>query len=359
MSNVNVDVNVLAETVEKLNRVINDIDSTKKSVLAQYEALGNEWKDSKYEELGHVIHDCNSAFINVEKDLLNAQKTIVMLLKYVEEYENQMLMDNISKDTSFTRYVSYAIQSFSNPTSNAVRIRLNEIGVSCVNLDGIPTQTQEQIATAFENMSMLFPESVGSVYEISVSLNMESTTPASTRYSTDSGSLRTSMSINPSWFANENLESMIEENCNSGQWAGIGVPGIINHEVGHALHLQLDALELGASLGEPLPQTFDRNALYSRWVDNITTNDIRDTVLNNMGLTRDDICDLVSEYADYDGSECFAECVADASTNPNSNQLCANIIEEYRRRFNDATSGSYHLVYRRRINDANNGGRHL
>ncbi len=55
-----------------------------------------------------------------------------------------------------------------------------------------------------------------------------------------------------------------------------------------------------------------------------------------MNMTRDDICDVVSDYADSDGSECFAECIADITTSATPSVFSVNIINEYHRRLSIA-----------------------
>lgn len=340
MSYVNVDTAELNTISNNLQNAINSIDATKISLKTKYQHLGTDWNDKKYTELGSILQECNLALINIEKTLLQGQRYILSLLKYIQEYDELIITGNLNKDVSFSQYVTHAVRSIQHPTSSEVKGRLNAVGVRNVNLNGIPKANQEQIASAFETMAKEFPESIGCIDQLTVSLDMSPSTPASTGFSTSDGNVRTYMQVNPQWFANENLDSMIQNCIDSGQWAGSGIGGIINHEIGHAMHLQLDAAELNIDLG-----TFNENVftnagdLTFRWAYNTTTNNIRDTVLNNMGLTRDDICEQVSEYADTDGSECLAECIADVTTSNVPSQISINMINEYRRRLQNARNG--------------------
>lgn len=342
LSNVNVDAAALADAAANLKNAIMSIETTKAMLKQKYQQLGNGWNDKKYKELGDIVQECIHALISIEKNLLQGERYTAILIKYIQEYENINLSGN--KNVSFSNYFSHAIQAIRNPTLTQVRSRLNAVGVKNVNLAGIPAQVQEAIATSFESMSTIFPESRGCIDTIAISLNMEDSTPASTGYRMNDGCLRTQMNINPHWFSNPNLNNMINECSDDGLWAGAGLSGIINHEIAHAMHLQLDAEELGIRFGE----TSDNAFLYSRelsnrWSYNTTTDNIRDTVLNSMGLSRDDVRNMISIYADTDGSECFAECVADYTTSSSPNQLSINIIQEYSRRLNAIRNGGHNI----------------
>lgn len=342
LSNVNVDAAALSDAAANLKNAITSIENTKAMLKQKYQQLGNSWNDRKYKDLGTILQECIRALINIEKTLLQGERYTAILIKCIQEYENINLSGN--KNVSFSNYFAHAIRVAQNPTSKQVRSRLNAVGVKNVNLNGIPTQVQEAIASSFERMSSIFPESQRCIDTISVSLNMDDGTPASTGYRINEGCLRTQMNINPHWFSNSNLNNMINECSDDGLWAGSGLGGIINHEIAHAMHLQLDAEELGIRFGE----TSDNAFLYSRelsnrWSYNTTTDNIRDTVLNSMGLSRDDVRNMISIYADTDGSECFAECVADYTTSSSPSQLSINIIREYSRRLHTARNGGSNI----------------
>lgn len=341
MGSVNADINALLKSAQTIKQALESVSQTKSHISSTYQKLGVGWNDKKYRELGDIIIECNKALSNLEKILQQSNKYVSSLAASLQEYESVSL--GADKDRGLIDLLTGSINSrsdSSNNTLNSVVKRLSNVGVKSVNLNGIPVSIQNEIASSFEQMATIFSESVGVISALSVSNSLGDSTPAATGYSTRNGTLQTYMSINPTWFANENLNEMINECSENGSWAGNGIGGIINHEIGHAMHLQLDAEELGMQMnsGEGI-SSINQSELSARWQNNTTTNNIRDTVLSNLSMTRDDIYDNISFYADSDGSECFAECIADYTTADNPNIISRSIISEYRRRLANIRNG--------------------
>lgn len=341
MSNVNADLETIRKSAQNLKSALESVSRTKSHLSSTYQKLGVGWNDKKYKELEDIIIECNKALSNLEKILQQSNKYAFALASSLQEYENV----NLDPDKGIGLADLFAGSTnnrlgIQNNTSKSVIERLSNVGVKNVNFNGIPEKVQNEIASAFEKMSLVFPESKGVISAISISNSLGDSTPAATGYSTRNGTLQTYMSINPTWFSNENLEDMINECSENGSWAGTGIGGIINHEIGHALHLQLDAEELGMQMnfGNGIT-SINQAELSNRWLNNTTTNNIRDTVLSNLSMTRDDVYDNISSYADTDGSECFAECIADYTTTDNPNVISISIINEYRRRLSNIRNG--------------------
>lgn len=350
MSSVSADSNQIRFAQKVCQEYIQVVNATKRELVVKLSDVSSQWDDSKLQELSNVLNDCinelNKPLGTVEAISVSLGNLLSAISEYEKVYFNgDSAMSSSScheKGSALSRNVSHAIRCIMYPTSKEVAGRLNSLGVKNVKLRGIPPSIQNEIASSFEIMAKNFPESVNSITTVTTSMNMSPSSTASVNFGVNNdGILQTTMSINPEWFGNENLEERITENTNRGEWAGRGIPSILNHEIAHAMHLQLDAEELGIHLGDRL--TIDDvdtyNELQDRWCMNTTTNQMRNSVLNSMGLSRDDIADAVSLYADTDGSECFAECVADYTTSSNPSQISVNLVQEYRRRLNNIRSG--------------------
>jgi len=343
MSNVSVDSALIQQLIRNCSESISQLDRTRRGLSRKYQSLGVSWSDSKYQHLGTIVEECSTAISKVSGELQNCVQKLELLNVHIQEYESVNFAANSNGERELSQILQTAVggetaqdNGVASPQSQAEIIsRLNAAGVSSVNLSGIPLSVQAQIADAFESMVAHFPESFGCMSSLSVSNNMRNSTPASTGYSLSNGTLNTYMNINPQWFSSPDLDAHIQDCADSGQWAGSGVAGIINHELAHAMHLQLDANRLHWNIGDSVSglRHLRSRRLSQCWMQNTTTNDIRDTVLNQMNLTREDVCSNISEYADEDGSECFAEAVADVTTSDNPSTLSRNIVAEYQRRY--------------------------
>lgn len=338
MSTVNADVEVISGLVNSIKCTIENAESAKNTLKTNYQKLGCDWKDSKYSYLGEVVEECSCALNNITKTLLLGQKALVVLCQSLNEYEGVNLGNEGNSAISQHLHTDESIST----AAGSVEQRLKNAGVLYSELGGLPTDVQEKIAASFEQMALKYPESQGSITSIRVSGNMRDSTPAATGYSVSGGVLQTSMNINPAWFSDPSLNDRISECVASGQWAGYGIGGIINHEIAHAMHLQLDAEQTGICMGGNIdPTGHEVRQLSDSWINNTTTNDIRDSVLSSMGMTRDDICNEISDYADSDGSECFAEAIADVTTSQTPSILSINIVNEYQRRLLAVRNGGF------------------
>lgn len=88
MSGVNADYAGLLDTAGKLNATANHVEGTRNSLALRYRQLGAGWGDKKYQELGDILRECNSALRSVAKTLLLGEKSVLMLADSLREYEN-------------------------------------------------------------------------------------------------------------------------------------------------------------------------------------------------------------------------------------------------------------------------------
>lgn len=333
MSRAQVDVDILSKQITWCLLCIQRLKKTKSNLYARYNAVSCQRSDRVSQQLKGVLEDCSTSLGQVAQALEDCADTLAVLMEQVQRYQEVPL----GTGAYGSQPSSSAAQGAHAAVLSSPAHTLASLGVQSLDLSGIPEKTQHQIAHAFQNMASFFPESVRTVTSLTVTEDLSDHVPAAANFSLENGRLVTVIKLNAQWFRNPDIEHHLNQVSQSGQWAGQGVGGLINHEIGHVMHLQLDAASLGLQLGGQVTalQRLGYINLGYHWSRNLTTNSIRDQVLAEMGLTRDDICEQISEYADTDGSECFAEAVADYTTSPQPSQLSANIIAEYQRRYRE------------------------
>lgn len=70
MSDVNVDINDLLQTINNMRTAISSIESSKMSIEKTYQQLGVDWNDKKYRELGNVVGECKKALNDILKTMI-------------------------------------------------------------------------------------------------------------------------------------------------------------------------------------------------------------------------------------------------------------------------------------------------
>lgn len=106
MSNVQADCAELYMLVQNMETAIKNLEYAKKSILHNYQQLGESWSDSKYKELGGILQECNSSFRTLEKILLTGEKGILQIIKYLQDYENTNLSGINNLSSRYTLHLS-------------------------------------------------------------------------------------------------------------------------------------------------------------------------------------------------------------------------------------------------------------
>ncbi len=292
----------------------------------------------------------NSSFLSVSTENVESSNKKYQSEQATANVEKQLGIYNESAKSEFQNNLFelyqksniYAKKIFYK-TSTSVVERLRNLGFENINLRGIPTKTQELIAESFEELTVVFPFLRNTPISISVREDMSEDAPASTGF--DKNMNKVYININPSWFANNSAKEEIKNLTVNKKWAGYGEKSIFIHEIGHVIHLLLDAKRLGIEVGKDIRAEDELNDkllkdLQYLWEHNITTNSIRDKTLYSMKLSdlpEDAIEKLVSYYADKDGSECFSECLADVFTSSTPNQFSINLVNEFNKQYKEAS----------------------
>lgn len=88
---VKADVAELLQSWKNVKYSITSVERTKHSILKKYQQLSVSWKDKKYRELGSVLQECDKALNSILKTLTTAEKSISLLAKNLQEYEESSL----------------------------------------------------------------------------------------------------------------------------------------------------------------------------------------------------------------------------------------------------------------------------
>lgn len=111
MSGVNADFTSLLDTAGKLNAMASRVDKTRNSLTLKHQQLGTGWDDKKYQELGDILQECNSALRSIMKTLLLGEKSVLMLAKSLQDYENVNLGNGSSAGSSQPQRGNIAAQA--------------------------------------------------------------------------------------------------------------------------------------------------------------------------------------------------------------------------------------------------------
>ena len=94
MAGVNVSSETIRKQIAELKRATEEIAAARQSITQQYQQLSFGWNDSKSRELGAIVSEANTALRNIEKVLLQGQKSLALLLKEIEDYESLNITPN-------------------------------------------------------------------------------------------------------------------------------------------------------------------------------------------------------------------------------------------------------------------------
>lgn len=108
MGQVNVDKDSLLIALKQLEQYESDIEAARAALNKKYQLLGSNWNDRKYQELGDIVSECNSALRTVQKSALLGEQSIAALIKVIQAYEDT----NIRNSDSPSGNLSMASQAY-------------------------------------------------------------------------------------------------------------------------------------------------------------------------------------------------------------------------------------------------------
>ena len=108
MGRVNVDKDSLLIALKQLEQYESDLEAARAALNKKYQLLGSSWNDRKYQELGDIVSECNSALRTVQKSALLGEQSIAAIIKVIQAYEDT----NIRNSDSPSGNLSMASQAY-------------------------------------------------------------------------------------------------------------------------------------------------------------------------------------------------------------------------------------------------------
>ena len=88
MSNVNVDSQIIKEAMNICNKAIDMLRATQKQMQNKYREAGENWNDSKYQQLGDIVDECDSSINKTLRELEVCLMPLSAIEASIQEYES-------------------------------------------------------------------------------------------------------------------------------------------------------------------------------------------------------------------------------------------------------------------------------
>ena len=217
-------------------------------------------------------------------------------------------------------------------TQVEVAERLEKLGVSDVNLEGVLDGWQEKLADSVEDMCEKYPELVGKIGKISSKKLPDGVFACAGPSMNAERGFSSDLQVSSDFFSKGNLEWKVvdleKENMFGERWlAGQGVDGVVKHELGHLLHLQMIANEEGLDIGEYDEAKFRQ--VYERYAHNSIVCNMAVDSMHELGISANDAGRELSAYGKRDFGEFFAEAISECESKKNPRPLALKVKEKY------------------------------
>lgn len=91
MANASVELAIVKNAQEVCNEGIQDLNRTAADLQRHYQQAGDRWKDSKYAQLGGIVHECSSALRKPIQDLVDCLSRLKEIETALSEYDSANL----------------------------------------------------------------------------------------------------------------------------------------------------------------------------------------------------------------------------------------------------------------------------
>jgi len=91
MSNVSVGLASVKNAQTACNAAIQDLNGAAMKLQQRYLQAGSNWKDSKYAQLGGIVHECSTALRKPIEELVACLNKLQTLETALSEYESTNL----------------------------------------------------------------------------------------------------------------------------------------------------------------------------------------------------------------------------------------------------------------------------
>lgn len=213
--------------------------------------------------------------------------------------------------------------------SNQESIRLQQMGVNKVDLDACHEANRKAVVTAVEKMFTEHPELRGQVSTVSCH-KMRDGTYASYGPSPYGSNFGGVLNLNSDYFSNPNLNSDLAEKSEMGWFIpNASAESVVEHELGHGMHLELCALSCGVKNGSiPDPETYNR--VVQQYMDDMHADTIVENACASLGVDFDswEFSRQLSKYGGSNYGEAIAEAVSEVEHNANPRPMATAIYRE-------------------------------
>ena len=198
-----------------------------------------------------------------------------------------------------------------------------------VYLDSCHEVNRQSVVNAVEKMFTEHPELRGQVSEINCH-PMSNGTYASygpTHFGSNFGGV---LNINSDYFSDPNLNADLQEKSQMG-WFIPNASGesVIEHELGHGMHLELCALSCGVKNGS-IPDAETYNRVIQQYMDDVHADTIVENACRSLNIEFDswEFSRQLSKYGGSNYGEAIAEAVSEVEHNANPRPLASAIYRE-------------------------------
>lgn len=217
----------------------------------------------------------------------------------------------------------------SSGSTSQEALRLQQMGVNRVYLDSCHEVNRQSVVNAVEKMFTEHPELRGQVSEINCH-PMSNGTYASygpTHFGSNFGGV---LNINSDYFSDPNLNADLQEKSQMG-WFIPNASGesVIEHELGHGMHLELCALSCGVKNGS-IPDAETYNRVIQQYMDDVHADTIVENACRSLNIEFDswEFSRQLSKYGGSNYGEAIAEAVSEVEHNANPRPLASAIYRE-------------------------------
>lgn len=161
MPNVNVTAETLKSQISALKQAAEQVAAAKQSIVQQYQQISSQWNDSKSRDLCAIVNESNTALRNIEKVLLQGQKSLLSILSAVIEYESQNLnySSGVSNEASLSQGASIGAGRERVPDNTQIaRAAVSNGLVKYADFGGLDPLTARDIYYSIAETKEQFPE---------------------------------------------------------------------------------------------------------------------------------------------------------------------------------------------------------
>lgn len=217
-------------------------------------------------------------------------------------------------------------------TNLGIEERLKSLGVGDVNLEGVKEDWQRKIASSIEEMCENYPELKGNIGKICTKSLPEGVYACSGPTMYPETGYRTELQFDQRKFSKSNLEwkivDMEKENMFGEKWlAGRGLDGVVKHELGHLLHVQMIADAEGLKAGDYDEKKFEN--VRRRFDHNSIAVSLCHDAATELNISPKDYGRELSAYGKTNYGELFAEAISEYESQKNPRIMATMIKQKY------------------------------